>query len=107
MPLKGSWLCLSILAPRKRVYKFLDAYLVGYLVFLQLVLYVSFNRFFVSSYCKHGSLQEGHGLRSHAGDIGRELSTARSCVGTVFHSPDHSLGILSTCWDIKEDAHLR
>ena len=56
---------------------------------------------------EHGPQQEGHGLRSHAGGIGRELSTARSCVGTVFHSPDHSLGILSTCWDIKEDAHLR
>ena len=107
MPLKGVGLCLSILAPRKRVYKFLDAYLVGYLVFLQLVLYISFNRFFVSSYCKHGSLQEGHGLRSHAGGIRRELSTARSCAGTVFHSPGHSPGILSICWDIKEDAHLR
>ena len=51
LPLKGFLLCLSMLAPCKRVYKFLDAYLVGYLVFLQSVLYVSFHHFFVSSYC--------------------------------------------------------
>ena len=56
---------------------------------------------------EHGPQQEGHGLRSHAGGIRRELSTARSCADTVFHSPGHSLGIVSICWDIKEDAHLR
>ena len=49
LPLKGFLLCLGILATRKRVYEFLDAYLVGYLVLLQLILDVSFNCFFVSS----------------------------------------------------------
>ena len=44
---------------------------------------------------EHGPLQEGHGLRSHAGGIRRKVSTARSCAGTVFHSPGHSLGIVS------------
>ena len=44
-------LCLGILATRKRVYEFLDAYLVGHLVLLQLILDVSFNCFFVSPYC--------------------------------------------------------
>ena len=42
--------CLGILATRKRVHEFLDAYLVGYLIFLQLVLYVGFNYFFIPSY---------------------------------------------------------
>ena len=51
LPLKGFLLCLGILATRKRVYEFLDAYLVGYLVLLQLILDVSFNCFFVSPYC--------------------------------------------------------
>ena len=45
LPLKGFSLCLGILATRKRVHEFLDAYLVGYLIFLQLVLYVGFNCF--------------------------------------------------------------
>ena len=43
----GFLLCLGILATRKQVYEFLDAYLVGYLVLLQLILDVSFNCFFV------------------------------------------------------------
>ena len=43
LPLKGFSLCLGILATRKRVHEFLDAYLVGYLIFLQLVLYVGFG----------------------------------------------------------------
>ena len=45
LPLKGFLLCLGIFATRKRVYEFLDAYLVGYLVLLQLVLDVSLNCF--------------------------------------------------------------
>ena len=53
LPLKGFLLCLGILAPRKGVYQFLDAYSVGYLIFLQLILYVCFNRFFISSCCVH------------------------------------------------------
>lgn len=50
-PYGAFYLCLGILATRKRVYEFLDAYLVGYLVLLQLILDVSFNCFFVSPYC--------------------------------------------------------
>ena len=50
LPLKGFSLCLGILATRKRVHEFLDTYLVGYLIFLQLVLYVGFNCFFIPSY---------------------------------------------------------
>ena len=46
----GSYYSLNP-ALRKRVYEFLDAYLVGYLVLLQLILDVSFNCFFVSPYC--------------------------------------------------------
>ena len=53
LPLKGFSLCLCIFATRKRVHEFLDAYLVGYLILLQLVLDVSFNCFFVPPYCIH------------------------------------------------------
>ncbi len=38
LPLKGLPLCLLVHAARKRVYVFLDAHLVGYLIFLKLVL---------------------------------------------------------------------
>ena len=36
-----------------------------------------------------------------------QLLFKKAQIGTVFHNPGHSLGIVSICWDIKEDAHLR
>ena len=52
-PLRGFYLCLGILATRKRVYKFLYANLVRHFVLLQLVLYVRLYRFLVSAYRIH------------------------------------------------------
>ena len=43
------FLCLRILATRKRVYVFLKGQLIIHYIFLQLVLYVLFYRFFIST----------------------------------------------------------
>ena len=50
LPLKGLSLCLLVHATRKRVHVLLDAHLVGYLIFLELVLDVLLYLLFVSSY---------------------------------------------------------
>ena len=52
-PLKGLFLCLLVLATRKRVHKLLDAHLVGYLIFLELVSNILLYLLFVSAYCIH------------------------------------------------------
>ena len=49
-PLKGLFLCLLVLATRKRVHILLDAHLVGYLIFLELVLDILLYLLFISSY---------------------------------------------------------
>ena len=52
-PLKGLFLCQLILATRKRVHILLDAHLVGYLIFLELVLDILMYLLFISAYCIH------------------------------------------------------
>ena len=52
-PLKGRFLCLLVLATRKRVNVLLDAHLVGYLIFLELVFDILLYLLFVPAYCVH------------------------------------------------------
>ena len=49
-PLRGLFLCLGILATRKRVHKLLQTHLICYFIFLQLVLDVLLYLLFVSSH---------------------------------------------------------
>ena len=49
-PLKGLFLCLLVLATRKRVYILFYANLVGYLIFSQLILNIFLDLLFVLSY---------------------------------------------------------
>ena len=49
-PSRGPFLCLGILATRKRVNKFFEAHLICYLVFLQLVFDIFLNALFVFVY---------------------------------------------------------
>ena len=76
-------LCLGILATRKRVYEFLDAYLVGYLVLLQLVLDVSLNCFFVPPYCVY---KIPSGLEMSVSILVLEI-----CVSVEYHQAAFSL----------------
>ena len=52
-PLKGLFLCLLVLATRKRVNILLDTHLVGYLIFLELVLDVLLYLLFISAHRIH------------------------------------------------------
>ena len=83
LPLKGFVLCLGILATRKRVYEFLDTYLVGYLVLLQLVLDVSLNCFFVSPYCVY-EIPSGP-------EMSVSILLLKICVSVEYHQAAFSL----------------
>ena len=52
-PLKGLFLCLGILATRKRVYELLYAHLICDLILLQLLFDVFLYLLFIPSYCIH------------------------------------------------------
>ena len=52
-PLKGLFLCLLVLATRKRVYILLDTHLIGYLILLELISDVLLHLLFVLAYCIH------------------------------------------------------
>ena len=49
-PLKGLFLCLLVLATRKRVHILLDAHLIGYLILLELILDILFYLLFIPAY---------------------------------------------------------
>ena len=51
LPLKGLSLCLLVHATRKRVHVLLDAHLVGYLIFLELVLDLLLYLLLISAHC--------------------------------------------------------
>ena len=53
MPLKGLSLCLLVHATRKRVHVLLDAYLVGYLILLELIFDILLYLLFISAYRIH------------------------------------------------------
>ena len=50
LPLKGLFLCLLVLATRKRVHILLDAHWVGYLILLELVLDILLYLLFIPTY---------------------------------------------------------
>ena len=83
LPLKGFSLRLGMLATRKRVHEFLDAYLVGYLILLQLVLDVSFNCFFVSPYCVY-EIPSGPGMSV-------SILVLQICMSVEYHQAAFSL----------------